>query len=359
MQRTRADHEEHDVTMTTTRRTDVHRPSAMDPADYVYVGEADDHESEGSFDFDFDALAELTGVQVQGEDASQIPWAHVEHVSAGFTGEGDRIAWKYTGGCDHCGTQGIRYWTFFVHTPSGEVVSVGSRCASQLGMDSKEAQARRRAVEYRRVSEKGRAFREASPANDEAVEFLLAQLEPDHGPGMPFYITGDDGRRVLKTIRDDFYASVLRRFLSKGELSEKQVAAVLRSKARQAERAAEREARDEEMDDPEPADVPLTAERITITGRLVATKVQEGDFGDTVKMLVIDDRGFRVWGTCPSVIIDRAFEQGIEEGRNDGGVKQFLDGGMKVRVQFDAKIERSRKDTTFGFFSRPTKAKVI
>lgn len=83
---------------------------------------------------------------------------------------------------------------------------------------------------------------------------------------------------------------------------------------------------------------PCPEGKTTITGVVVGTKWAEGYMGDSVlKMTVVDDRGFRVWGTVPSSIL------------------ADIDTG--TRVQFNCTVQP--KDDTFGFFKRPTRATVI
>lgn len=75
--------------------------------------------------------------------------------------------------------------------------------------------------------------------------------------------------------------------------------------------------------------------------RRVTTKVQLGDYGSTVKMLVRLDDNNKVWGTVPLAL-------------------DCPDGGYRGhRVEFTGTIERSRDDEHFGFFSRPTKASLV
>jgi hypothetical protein len=74
--------------------------------------------------------------------------------------------------------------------------------------------------------------------------------------------------------------------------------------------------------------------RQVITGLVLALKWQSSQYGDTLKMLVQDDRGFRVWGSVPS----------------------SLEVNREERVQFTATVQQSDKDPKFGFFKRPTKA---
>jgi hypothetical protein len=77
--------------------------------------------------------------------------------------------------------------------------------------------------------------------------------------------------------------------------------------------------------------------RIEIRGVIVSTKSVESAYGTQFKMLVRDDRGFKVWGSIPNSILP------ISELRDE-------------RIHFVATVERSRDDSKFGFFKRPTKA---
>lgn len=84
------------------------------------------------------------------------------------------------------------------------------------------------------------------------------------------------------------------------------------------------------------AEVPVTTERLVIAGTVLREKEVESDFGIQYKVLLETEDGYRLWGTNPK--------------------GEFVAGD---RVEFTARVERSRDDATFGFFSRPTKAKVL
>lgn len=81
-----------------------------------------------------------------------------------------------------------------------------------------------------------------------------------------------------------------------------------------------------------------------ITGEVISTKwVDEVyAYGQRIlKMVVKDDRGFKVWGTVPRSIIEA----------NDDALKG-------QRVTFSATVQASKDDDKFGFFKRPTKAAI-
>ena len=69
----------------------------------------------------------------------------------------------------------------------------------------------------------------------------------------------------------------------------------------------------------------------------MAVKIVETDFGDTAKMLVQHNDGWKVWGTVPGNFRD-------VKGEN---------------VRFEARVIISNDDPKFGFYSRPTKAEVV
>ena len=85
--------------------------------------------------------------------------------------------------------------------------------------------------------------------------------------------------------------------------------------------------------------VPVTDKRIRIEGVIATIREVGTDFGVTTKVRVVTDAGWACWGTLPAVADDYP-ERGD-------------------RIAFDARIERSDDDETFGFFSRPTKGEVL
>ena len=80
---------------------------------------------------------------------------------------------------------------------------------------------------------------------------------------------------------------------------------------------------------------------VVITGTIISTKWQESYYygsSGTLKMLVQDDRGFKVYGTVP----------------------RSLEGDLQgERVTFIATVTPSENDPNFGFYSRPKKASFI
>lgn len=83
---------------------------------------------------------------------------------------------------------------------------------------------------------------------------------------------------------------------------------------------------------------PVPTGRVTVTGEVIGISERYSDYGVTIKLTVLDDRGFKVWVTRPRAIDDAE--------RGD-------------RVTFDATVEPSRDDEFFGFGKRPTKARIL
>jgi predicted RNA-binding Zn-ribbon protein involved in translation (DUF1610 family) len=123
-------------------------------------------------------------------------------------------------------------------------------------------------------------------------------------------------------------------------LTERQVAAA----ARTFDRIGERECRDAER---KANSTPVPEGKVTITGTVITVRVDDNPYtygGAVYKMLVEDGRGFRVWGTAPSQLKQAA-----------GGLSE-----LKGRtVEFVATCTRSNDDESFGFFSRPSKPRLM
>ena len=79
--------------------------------------------------------------------------------------------------------------------------------------------------------------------------------------------------------------------------------------------------------------------RIEMKGEIVHIKSVEGFYGVQLKMIVKDDRGFKVYMTIPSSI--------------------YADDYIGKRVSLTVTVTPSDKDQKFGFGKRPSKAKLL
>lgn len=282
------------------KRTDTHAPSTFEPAEYEEVGSFDNHHEDGYCD-------------IESGYADKY----------GFEGNYER-----RGRCDHCGAGPLRYGVIFYHAKSDALVVVGLRCAHKLGLSSRTELDIRRQGEAAKRRRMVAEFIAASDDNRRAHEFLTDQLDAgNHGYG-------------------GFYFDLLHKLNRYGSLSEKQVAAVLKSEAREAEFQAKRDADNAILAEAGP----LEEGRREITGTIVSARFQESDFGSTPKMLVKQDDGNKVWLTIP----DAAFNTGEPHPHDIRHIDNF----KGCRITITATVERSRDDEHFGFGKRPTKATV-
>lgn len=292
----------------TSTRTDVHKPSTAEPADYRQLGVF----YQGSSDDEYDAYSADIRELEENLIAHYGPcvgglWLDALGVSGSIAFDG----WhQRSAQCDCCGAR-FAHGAAYLHVPTNKVICVGHDCANNLfSFSDRNAAIRSREVKVAKERKALAAKKDkflAVPENAEAVAYLTARVES--GP--------------WSTFNND----VLAKFHRYGDLSEKQVAAVLRGRDRDAEKANE----------PPEFTAPVIEGRITVTGVVLSTKLQDGYLPgqEVLKMLVKDDRGFKVWGSVPSSI------WGVQKGN---------------RVTFAAAVTKSDNDETFGFFKRPTKA---
>jgi len=161
-------------------------------------------------------------------------------------------------------------------------------------------------------------WQELPAAAREIVNVYASRAFDDkHGKPMRYVTVSQCPQDICEAIREKLVGDLVR--LQK--YAEEQ---------REAERAKRDAAHEAGEDAPEG--------RVTITGTVLAFKWQESMYGDVLKMLVQDDRGFRVWGSVPASLDDAERES---------------------RITFTATVTASDKDAKFGFFKRPAKAAVI
>jgi hypothetical protein len=287
-----------------TTRTDVHRPSALVTEDYEFAYAYDSQEPDV---FTRQLLNQL--------------------IDKGWTFGPNESA----GDCYHCGAR-LRYVAVLKHLPTHRLIQVGEQCLdNRFDLATPEFHRLRKAAELDRARHaiKNRRLAWFAVNEDRQVAFEWAKhmVEVE-------YAYGYEG------MRHRFVSQVTRY----GDVSDKFVRAIMRDMARSeriAEERAAREAREAETSSP------VVEGRIVVVGEVLTTKWQENDYGGSLKMLVRDDRGFKVWGTVPASI-DLVGDVGQQRGLGHGD-----------RVRFTATVEASGDDKTFGFFKRPTKAELL
>lgn len=228
--------------------------------------------------------------------------------------------------CDRCGGAGSVSWgadfTGAVRDANGRVREVPKVCFECDGIGTRSfLVSSARATARRRV-------RRATEAAKQAAEHIAQQAaaaEELHAARTAWTDANPDVAAWLATSTGRFAESLTDTLTDTGALTEKQAAAV-------------RKIITEHAADPDPA--PVTEGRQVVTGRIISVKWVDGyAYGSSVrKMTVLDDRGFKVYGTAPAALDD------AQRG---------------ARVTLTATLTASDDDETFGFFKRPTKAAAL
>ncbi len=339
----------------TAKRSDIHRPSApeFDPEAY---------ECHGVFDMATGAL------DYQGPGPAKVVSDLVDR-GFRFTSVHDSQH------CGHCGTR-IRYAALMVHESTKGLIYVGETCLSNRfeSMTKSRFDALRKATMLNRERRTKQTRIDLLLANNPALAYLsyAHNIEVAGGVQVWFarddfegteYATEEEARATLPAHQaDDFWAvgagykrgttwaeqtrvhkhtdtlnDMWNRIERYAEISDKAAAYALKilgwlDEAEQ--RRVEREAATQAL---VATGVEVPTGRIVIEGEVVSTKVQSSTYGDTLKMLVQNEAGWKVWGSVPSAI-------DVDKG---------------TRVRFTATVEQSKDDALFGFFKRPVKAEVL
>ncbi len=287
----------------TNKRTDEHRPSAISPDDYQYVAMELVR---------IDGLGDCLFLQTQRERIR----AHMARTGGTYAGH------EHGGNCMVCGSVNAVYTALFYHEKSNTYVRMGTDCAMKCEMGgTAQMNAFIRAAKDARKAARGKKKAKAllSDAGLEAA-WQLADTP--------------DAERADWKYEECTIADIVGTSIRNGRLSEPQVK-FLRSLFERIGKRAQIEAkRAEENAKAEP----VPEGRHEIGGEVISVRSKETQFGVVRKMVVKEDRGFRIYVTVPQSI-----EADVERGS---------------RVTLTAKLERSRDDDKFGFGSRPTGASV-
>lgn len=290
-------------------RTDIHRPSAQefDPQAYELCGT-------------FDLFPGADGCE--GYAALEMQ-RRLQCINA-WKGDGFTFAAhnKGLGQCGHCGAR-MRYAALMRHPQSKEMIWVGETC---LGTTFESTRAEFRAMRAETAAHRAKA-REVGARNLRFQEIAAKE------PVLTLWQDEEDWARVER-----FYPEFVRDIYSKAvkyPLSDRQISAAARAIAQVDQRRAET-AKGLEQGTIQPA----PSGRTLIKGEIIGLKpfyTVRGDKG--TKLTIQDERGFKVYVTCPTDLEKKA-ERGL-------------------RIELSANLSPSDEDPAFGFGSRPTKAKLL
>ncbi len=285
---------------------------------------------------------------------------------------------EHGGSCMVCGAWMIDY-AIFHHIPSNVYIRTGCDCAEHIEEGHNDAfrvVAQKRRAAKARVAKLATAFdvlEDAGILGYVETMFDSDNLEEVKGfdtvnPFKPVYNADDNGYDVqceefdknaserfelgllfgteaannldMKTLKFNqgmFYnlIDMVRNLVKYGTWSDKQVnyaRSLVEKLSSINELAFKRKAERELMTD-------APSGKVQITGEVLSTKWVDGYYGSEFKMVVLDERNFKVWSTVPAKISDD-----VEKGSI---------------VQFTATLTPSNDDATFAFAKRPSKAKVL
>lgn len=280
-------------------RTDIHRPSVIQPEEYIFVG----------IWYDPNEMEVVGGARLLREERENIK-AHMEKMGGRWANH------QHGGTCHVCGASAV-YLAVFWHQPTNEYIRVGEDCTEKMDMGEPE-----------RFATARRAAKNARDAIAGKKKALLILKDLGLEAAWKYYETTEYLPEYEESTCQDMVANLVRH----GSFSDKQEE-FLRSllyrienrEAIKAQRAAEKASAQ---------DCPTG--RVKVKGTVLSLKEVEGFYGKTLKMFVKSDEGYTLWGTVPGSL------HSIEKGEE---------------VIFTATVEPARDDKKHGFFSRPVRAK--
>lgn len=287
-----------------TTRTDTHRPSAINPREYDFV--ASDYIGPGASDTWRFLAAERQAFR-----------AHVERTGGKYSGH------EHGGTCHICGATAF-YIAKFHHRPTNTYICTGEDCAQKLDMGNP--------VAFRTFRDKVHGAREAQAGKNKAQTILA-----DNGltAAWTIYATEGEARANFK-YEESTITDIVGKLVRYGSVSGRQLDFVRNLLTQIDKRAGLKAAR--EAADANAKPLPKFDGRATIEGVVLSIKTGENAYGPYTRMLVRADDGWKVFGSVPAQIAD------VQRGD---------------RVRFAAKVEPSKDDPKFGFFSRPAKGEII
>jgi len=303
------------------KRTDIHRPSAINPDEYRFVC--------------------LGNVKVEELGDCYVVAAERRTLEADIARtKGTWADHDHGGTCHICGAYAV--WTvIFHHGPSNTYIKTGNDCADKMEMSYGDMNAFKKRVAAAESNRAGRGkaqliLTEKGLFGAWDVYLSNQQYAVDRAA---YFATGDWKDEGIKfpalSYEEQTVGDIVGKLVTYGNMSEAQERFLHSLLKRLAERPAIEAQRAAEAAAAEP--VPVTNERIRIEGEVLSVKVVESDWGSTTKVLVRTDAGWKVFGKKP--------------------VQGDLTRGE--RVSFMARVEPSKDDPKMGWFSRPTRGEVV
>lgn len=354
--------------MTTTARSDIHRPSAaeFDPQLYDLVFVRDFKPFDGT-DGTLPAQREwerarISTLQAQGyQFAAHVGQAHQ---------------------CGHCGTA-LRYAALLKREDAHELIHVGETCLGgrfeltkpefdRLRKQSQlDREQQRLLTAFNALCERFPALAYASYAANVRTALQTEALTLGFTAELngQDYADYDDWARAQQNASSrtttaalryaglEFHFSVLPDIAHKarqyGNLSEKQAALIEKLTSEMDAKWAAFVARESA---PKPETDPAPTGRVQVEGLVIKEDWREGYMGgEVLKISVKLDNGSIVWGSAPSNLLSAPRPSYLIETPYSEGEE----GLRGKRIRFTATFEAKPDDPSFAFYKRPVKAEVI
>lgn len=233
------------------KRTDIHRPSVINPADYKCIG------------FRYTGVDKFMIEASRGESLPIKAWCQKHEVEYGDL--------DFGGQCNCCGARAA-YWRIFEHTPTMTLVRFGHICAAKLKLvKSGEFKQYRKGLNTKVIHLKNVAS---------AQEFCKKW-----GIEIEKFAMKDDGSWEQRTLQDLWFKCI-----QYHSLTEKQIAFAkkLIDKIEHPVTVA-----DVKRD-------PAVEGKQEVHGKILGFKHQESQFGTTTKALIETVKGWKLYATVPS-----------------------------------------------------------
>jgi hypothetical protein len=281
-----------------SKRTDIHRPSAIDVNEYEYVA------------FEYIKTEDLGDCGFLKSERAIIK-AHMDRTGGTYSRH------EHGGNCHICGAHAI-YTVLFYHELTNTYIRTGQDCAEKLefaiGGDMNAFRT---------------ALKDALELQAGKRKALAVLTEAGHEAAWPIYTANE----YQVGGKEETIIDIVGKLVRYGSVSEKSInylGSLLYQIANRATIEAERKAQTD-------AAAPVPSGRIVIEGIVLTTRVDDTPYGTVTKMLVQHDTGWKVWGSKPSSL-------NVTRG---------------ARIRFTATVEASPTDLKFGFYSRPSKATMM
>ena len=349
-------------TKKTFTRTDIHRPGAINPADYDFVGIEHDRHPGGIAAIEY-ILAQRARIQ-----------AHMARTGGTYSGH------QHKGNCMVCGAHCV-YTALFYHPPTNAYVRTGFDCAEKMGvgdpalfrthkkmmadiMKARAGKAKARAI-LRNAHAEGAWMVHLSVTDLPALAKAMS-LHPDCPEQLILDYAEEneiDGAFALRVVaeakavtykplpfEERTISDIVEKIIKYGNASEKQlnfvrglVGRIEQRPERQQKIAAEKA---KASDAPDGDRITAEFEVVKVEWKADSNGGYHDDVGRYVMVVKHAKEGWAAWGSVPKGLreipsvdaIGQAFDRVVEKGE---------------RIELTATFQRSERDAKFAFFSRP------